>query len=396
MKTKEDKIIDAIGELSDKNVILTDANVYETNEREIAVHDEEKSKISVRRTLFGTAAAAVMFAGGLALWSRINTLDPFDNNDENSGSAVTAFTEITTENPITQITGTDTSEKPANTVIVTVPVTDYTKISESSETAPVTSVKTEEAVPVSSAEKDVHTTTESGQELKIEIVDGELLKSEELVDFNSDCSQISYYINYDKEWAETHDKDVWGENIKGVLDQIGSDEITKLYYRADMLFRLRSTEKLERFDGYNGFYNGNGAAVVFSDQETDNFHYLSSGFNYDSFISDWHEVFTDECMSEKINLSAFKKYGDELYYFAGSYPGDITLVHTEYVLDKQDENEIIIKTTEYHDDERRSGTDLEEHYAEIRDSLRKENYQYRFVKTDKGWRIAEFPRTEWK
>ena len=331
MKTKEDKIIDAIGGLSDKNVMLTDdVNLSGTEEREIAVNEENRSsKISVRRTLFGTAAAAVVLAGGMALRSRItNSLVPFDYGDENSGSSVTAFTETTAENSVTQI----------------------------------------------------------------KIVEGELLKSEELADFNSDCSMMGYYMDYDKEWAETHDKDIWGENIKGVLDQIGSDEITKLYYRADMLFRLRSSEKLEMFDGYNG----HGAKVVFPDQETDGFNYLSSGFNYDSFVSDWHEVFTDECLSEKIDLSGFKKYGDELYYFAGSYPGDITLVHTEYALEKQGDDEIIIKTTEYHDDERRSITDLEEHYAELKASLRKENYQYRFVKTDKGWRIAEFPKTKWK
>ena len=94
MKTKEDKIIDAIGGLSDENVMLTDReNASETNEREIEVHDESTRKISFRRTAFGTVAAAVVLAGGLAIWSKINTLDPFEPGDENSS---TAFTDVVT------------------------------------------------------------------------------------------------------------------------------------------------------------------------------------------------------------------------------------------------------------------------------------------------------------
>ena len=344
MKTKEDKIIDAIGGLSDENVMLTDReNASETNEREIEVHDESTRKISFRRTAFGTVAAAVVLAGGLALWSKINTLDPFEPGDENSS---TAFTDVVTgtapENQVTQNTSeTDISEKPKNTVIVTVADTSVTMITEAEEAVPVTSTKTENTAAVSSAEsvKDDKPSSESAQEPQIKIVEGELLKSEDLVDFNS-VSELNYYIDYDKEWAETHDSDTWGYNMRNLLDQIGSAELENIYYRADWLFRLRSPEKIGMFEGYNW-----SASVIFSDQKSGLGQYGSTGFNYDSFINDLHEVFTDECLNTKTNFTdstCFRKYGDELFCTRGSKGGDVTLLYIEYVLEKQDENEKII------------------------------------------------------
>ena len=400
MKTKEDKIIDAIGGLSDENVMLTDReNASETNEREIEVHDESTRKISFRRTAFGTVAAAVVLAGGLALWNRINTLDPFEPGDENSS---TAFTDVVTgtaaENQVTQITDTsetDISERPKNTVIVTVADTSVTMITEAAETAPVTSTKTEASVTDSSAEsvKDDKTSSENAQEPQIKIVEGELLKSEDLVDFTSDYSGINYFMGYDKEWAETHDSDTWGYNMRGVLDQIGSAELEKLYYRADDLFRLRSTEKIGMFVGYK--WN---ASVTFSDQGSDAWQYGSTGFNYDSFINDVHEVFTDECLNAKTYFTSsecFRKYGDELFVLSASKGGDVTHLYTEYALEKQDENEIIITQIDYHDD---AGTIMPDDFTpEMRnsDSLRKEYGQFRFVKTDAGWRIADFPKSRY-
>ncbi len=63
MKTKEDKIIDAIGGLSDENVMLTDCeNASETNESEIAVHDERVKKISFHRIGMIAAACAAIAA----------------------------------------------------------------------------------------------------------------------------------------------------------------------------------------------------------------------------------------------------------------------------------------------------------------------------------------------
>jgi hypothetical protein len=396
MKTKEDKIIDAIGGLSDENVMLTDReNVSETNEREIEVHDESTRKISFRRTAFGTVAAAVVLAGGLALWSKINTLDPFEPDDENSSTAFTdVVTGTATENQVTDTSETDISEKPKNTVIVTVADTSLTMITEAEETAPVTSTKTEASVTDSSSEsvKDDKPSSESTQESQIKIVDGELLKSEDLVDFNS-VSELNYYINYDTEWAETHDSDTWGYNMRNLLDQIGSAELENIYYRADYLFRLRSPEKIIMFEGYN--YS---ASVIFSDQESGLWQYGSTGFNYDSFINDLHEVFTDECLNTKTNFkdsTSFRKYGDELFCTRGSKGGDVTFMYTEYVLEKQDENEVIITQIDYHDD---SGEIMPDDFTpEMRnsDSLRKEYGQFRFVKTESGWRIADFPKSRY-
>ncbi len=399
MKTKEDKIIDAIGGLSDENVMLTDReNASETNEREIEVHDESTRKISFRRTAFGAVAAAVVLAGGLALWSKINTLDPFEPGDENSS---TAFTDVVTgtaaENQVTDTSETDISEKPKNTVIVTVADTSVTMITETEETAPVTSTKTEASVTDSSAEsvKYDKPSSESTQESQIKIVDGELLKSEDLVDFNS-VSELNYYIDYDKEWAETHDSDTWGYNMRNLLDQIGSAELENIYYRADYLFRLRSPEKIIMFEGYN--YS---ASVIFSDQESGLGQYGSTGFNYDSFINDLHEVFTDECLNTKTNFkdsTSFRKYGDELFCTRGSKGGDVTLLYIEYALEKQDENEIIITQIDYHDDSAIGNPISSDDFTpEMRnsDSLRKEYGQFRFVKTDAGWRIADFPKSRY-
>ena len=399
MKTKEDKIIDAIGRLSDENVMLTDReNASETNEREIEVHDESTRKISFRRTAFRTVAAAVVLAGGLALWNKINTLDPFEPDDENSSTAFTdVVTGTATENQVTDTSETDISEKPKNTVIVTVADTSVTMITEAAETAPVTSTKTEASVTDSSAEsvKDDKPSSESTQESQIKIVDGELLKSEDLVDFNS-VSELNYYIDYDKEWAETHDSDTWGYNMRNLLDQIGSAELENIYYRADYLFRLRSPEKIIMFEGYN--YS---ASVIFSDQESGLWQYGSTGFNYDSFINDLHEVFTDECLNTKTNFkdsTSFRKYGDELFCTRGSMGGDVTFLYTEYVLEKQDENEIIITQIDYHDDSAIGNPISSDDFTpEMRnsDSLRKEYGQFRFVKTESGWRIADFPKSRY-
>lgn len=116
MKTKEDKIIDAIGGLSDKNVMLTyDGNLSETDESEIAVHDERVKKISFHR-IGMIAAACAAIAAVPVLMMYVNGKSG-NGNDQLpvSSDTVTETTEISTEEVSDEHTeNNDTDENKSN------------------------------------------------------------------------------------------------------------------------------------------------------------------------------------------------------------------------------------------------------------------------------------------
>ena len=108
MKTPQENLMDAIGEVNDRHVMLatgiTAGGELSTDVREIKVIEVEQPVIrkshKVRNAIIGGAAAAVAIAGGLFAWSRLRPI-PTEPQDPAQSSTTAAITEpVTYDTPM--------------------------------------------------------------------------------------------------------------------------------------------------------------------------------------------------------------------------------------------------------------------------------------------------------
>ncbi|MBQ9384426.1 MAG: hypothetical protein IJT87_09320, partial [Ruminiclostridium sp.] len=100
MKTPQENLIDAIGEVNDKHVMLatgiTTDGELPTDVRDIKVIEVEQPVIrkshKVRNAIIGGTAAAAAIAGGLFAWSRLRPI-PTEPQEPAQSSTATAITE---------------------------------------------------------------------------------------------------------------------------------------------------------------------------------------------------------------------------------------------------------------------------------------------------------------
>lgn len=120
--------------------------------------------------------------------------------------------------------------------------------------------------------------------------------------------------------------------------------------------------------------------------------FVETGFDYDSFYSNYHDVFTEEAAEKILRLyvPGPLSYNGELWLWEiGVSENQKQFPYEEYEVLNQTDTEIVIKRTVYFGD--RSG--MEDEFVFDREKTnwyQKEETNCKFVLTDNGWRIGEF------
>ncbi len=216
---------------------------------------------------------------------------------------------------------------------------------------------------------------------------GDILPTDKLSEFNADNTITRRWIGWADEWTQSHNEEYKWHTTGEFLDSLGVDGLKELYYKGKFLAYMTVTDNFSDIDGYNARTDPAVVSIpVHILNGISKSDFVSSGFSYESFYSSWLDVFTEEWALILINRHSytFRKYGDELYYQVTAGGGDISLVHTEYELVKQTEDEIEFLSVEYH-------VKIGEqpvYDPKLKDTYERKYIRYRFVKTGDGWRIA--------
>ena len=237
------------------------------------------------------------------------------------------------------------------------------------------------------AETLVNPMTDLYDEKDAVLKSGEILPSDELSEFSTDNTITRRWIGWADEWAQSHNEEYKWYTTGEFLDSLGVEGLKELYCKGKFLSYMTVTDNFSDIDGCN---DRTDKAIVSIPVHILNGisqrDYVSSGFDYDSFYSSWVDVFTEEWALTLLNQHpyTFRRYGDELYYQGIAAGGDISLVHTEYELVKQTEDEIEFLSVGYHV----KPGEPPVYDPALKDTYERKYIRYRFVKTGDGWRIA--------
>ena len=237
------------------------------------------------------------------------------------------------------------------------------------------------------AETLVNPMTDLYDEKDAVLKSGNILPSDELSEFSTDNTVTRRWIGWADEWTQSHDEEYKWHTTGEFLDSLGVEGLKELYCKGDFLSYMTVTDNFSDIDGCN---DRTDKAIVSIPVHILNgisqSDYVSSGFDYDSFYSSWVDVFTEEWALTLLNQHpyTFRRYGGELYYQGTAAGGDISLVHTEYELVKQTEDEIEFLSVGYHV----KNGEPPVYDPALKDTYERKYIRYRFVKTGDGWRIA--------
>ncbi len=164
-------------------------------------------------------------------------------------------------------------------------------------------------------------------------------------------------FEFDRGWA---DSVIANTDEEEFLDSLGMPEIKELYLDALSLVHIMSTENLARADGTRCFGNDDTYISLYNGEKFSN-RYEETGYTYDSFYNAFLSVFTKETADNMLSrYPSFYEHDGALWYAGVTFCGNISEVHREYELTSKTDNEV----------------------------------SFRFVKTEDGWRAAEFLNAE--
>ena len=217
-------------------------------------------------------------------------------------------------------------------------------------------------------------------ESAVEVTEGEVSPPESLSEFSADSLLTQQYLEWAKLWSDTHDNNYERYKVGEFLDSLGVDGLKELYFKGYFLNSITVTDDLPTANG------GVGNARITVPVADRTYKYFPTGYTYESFRKAWLEVFTEEWANTLLNQHAevYCKYGDELYCQPTAAGGDLTLVHIDYLLQTQTDDEIVFLSKCYHV---KLGEDPV--YDEMQNDKYTVSYnKYRIVRTNDGWRIA--------
>lgn len=201
-------------------------------------------------------------------------------------------------------------------------------------------------------------------------VTGEALSPDQLVDFV-----------LDEEWAKKY-VDQW--YVGEFLDSLDDPAWKDLYCRALALVRLISTDNLIPADAVSA--RADERAQLRIDETLG--YYMESGYTYESFLEAFYAVFTKETADTILSrYPFFCSYNGELWFLGTSAGGNVGEVFQEYELIEQTETALAFKRISYSVD---IGEPLSDYDPAKKDEYNKTEVNFRFVKTEDGWRAAEF------
>lgn len=224
------------------------------------------------------------------------------------------------------------------------------------------------------------------------------------------------------DYAETVNsyRQTFPEELTAVLDEIGKPEVTEVYckastlaammnYRpnADIVLTDKAKAKSEKKMRAAITFTVPSTDPGFTDSEFDKYEMYETGYSYDSFCQAFRDVFGGESADDMIIKSryGFYNYGNELYCKEYDYKSDggiANLVHTDYELITNTDDEVVFYTVLYFDfsdewfDKWDNGDVSELYDPADKDTYlngegkRRVNTQInRFVKTDGVWKAED-------
>lgn len=169
-------------------------------------------------------------------------------------------------------------------------------------------------------------------------LDGEPLPTNVHTDFE--------YNEAISEYTEELKKD---EGLTAFLEQIGDGGFTEQYYKARTLAELVALNNEVRPDRSECMGPEVGARILFyNSYNEETTIYLELGYKYDSFLKTLHETFGDDTVNYLLERGTYYNYNNELYYRGMEFRENPLLVHNDYRLVFQSEDEIIFDTLCYH------------------------------------------------
>lgn len=116
-------------------------------------------------------------------------------------------------------------------------------------------------------------------------------------------------------------------------------------------------------------------------------YYFETGVKYDSFIDELSTVYTDEALEKMLGLKpVFYNYNNELFFEDFTGGSDLSLVRNDLELVSKTDTEYVISCTNYYNKDWRNTLEYDE--AKL-DEYIKRSFEYKFVKTDEGWKSAD-------
>lgn len=229
--------------------------------------------------------------------------------------------------------------------------------------------KTEAEPSVSISPANTNDTADNESESGITIT-GKRLSDDQLVSFEPDY-----------EWARTY-TDNW--YVNDFLNSLEDPVFKDLYCKALTLIRLVSTDNLTPADAV--LAQGDERAQLKLDGEGG--LYLESGYTVDSFREAYYSVFTKETADIILSAhSAFYSYDRELWYKSISAGGNAGEIFQEYELINQTDTELEFKRISY---SVAIGEPITDYDPAKKEEYEKSEVEFRFVKTEDGWRAEKF------
>ena len=192
-------------------------------------------------------------------------------------------------------------------------------------------------------------------------LEGESIPYDMLVDFNSEF-----------DYSESGDPD-----MIALLSGLPA-EITDLYRQCSTFFPLIFYGAVPFAEAAPREYSGTLCEMYMGNPV----EYYQTGYNYDSFSQAVFNVFTEE-RAQKIT-DRFKVYNGGLWTRDTGWGGP-SVYFAEYEISSLTDTEIVITRTEYY-----CSSGYETFDPDKKDEYEKNDYECKFVLTDKGWRAEKF------
>ncbi len=180
---------------------------------------------------------------------------------------------------------------------------------------------------------------------------------------------------------------VWGEEEEKFLDSLGIPEIKSLYMRAQKLCNYLSTTDLP----WTEVASANERKWHDILRKDGNF-YGETGYTYDSVYNAYLSAFTEETTKEIFKNHDFLNYNGGFFCQLGAKGGNAWEVHREYELVSRSDTVIEFRRTTFsHDIDFKPSMEYD---PALRDQYDKEYIDFKFVKTENGWRAEKFLNAE--
>jgi len=176
---------------------------------------------------------------------------------------------------------------------------------------------------------------------------------------------------------------VWWEEDEKFIDSLEDPEIKSLFIKAKILCSYLSTTNIT----WTKVTTAN-ERRCYDILRKDGKFYGETGYTYDSLYNAYLSVFTEETTEEIFKYHDFLNYNGGFFCHLNTMGGNAWEVHREYELISKSDTVIEFRRTVFsHDRDFKPSTEYD---PALRDEYLKELVDFKFVKTENGWRAEKF------